>query len=235
MYGFQNCSRPEPKTGFRAVLSLREAVVIAEVPEQTVRKDIETGLLTAPMVIRLTDDRDNRLAMHWNYVFTLAAVYGNKYLGASLRRYVLQRVDRTVVCQSSTWSCVNDHRRLHFYDCGNHIEPVELDKYVTLDLRKVVESIRPRVALYSYGLERIEEKEGILGGDAVFAGTRIPVSHIGRMYARGVPLHEILSDFVGLSEDDVKFAKLYHDAHPAVGRPRASAETPNNESVPPAA
>jgi len=75
----------------------------------------------------------------------------------------------------------------------------------------------------AHGLERVEEADTVLGGAAVFRDTRISVLHIGKMSERGVPTAEILEDYPKLTEDDVRFAKLYYRARPPVGRPRDGA------------
>jgi uncharacterized protein (DUF433 family) len=98
---------------------------------------------------------------------------------------------------------------------------MELDSYVYLDFNKVWRDLTPRVDLYAKGLSRVDEKLNIFSGDAVFKNTRLPVRHIGKLAASGERLESILEDYPYLGADDVNFAVLYHEAHPAVGRPRA--------------
>jgi uncharacterized protein (DUF433 family) len=101
---------------------------------------------------------------------------------------------------------------------------ISLDNYVVLDMHRVCEDVRPRVDLYAHGLSKIEEKEGVLGGEAVFSGTRLPVLHVGKMYDKGESVGDIRADYSYLTEDDIKFAHLYYRSHPIIGRPRARAE-----------
>jgi uncharacterized protein (DUF433 family) len=49
----------------------------------------------------------------------------------------------------------------------------------------------------------------VLGGEPVFAGTRIPVRHIGLLVRKGVPISEILEDYPALQESDVLFAATF--------------------------
>ena len=74
---------PRPRKGekIRAMLSLREATVLADVAEAKVRKDIETGLL-APIKSAKLD----RLLFRWADVFVFAAVYKADLLSATLRK-----------------------------------------------------------------------------------------------------------------------------------------------------
>ncbi len=74
------------------------------------------------------------------------------------------------------------------------------------------------------GLSRIEENADTNGGDAVFTGSRLSVRHIGKMRERGEAIENILEDYPYLSRSDVEFARIYHNAHPPVGRPRTCAE-----------
>lgn len=102
---------------------------------------------------------------------------------------------------------------------------VEFDNYLDINLGKACKDVRPRVSLYAEGLDRVEEKDPILGGAAVFRDTRISVLHIGKMAERGESIANILEDYSGLTEGDVEFAKLYYRARPPLGRPRATGTT----------
>lgn len=204
----------------RSVLSLGEAVVLAGVPERRVRKDIETGLLAAPRVLRMKDSRaGDRLCFDWTYAFKLAAIYGNELLNGRLRRVAWQKVDEV--------NCPNPNGReaLFAFECRS-LPAMEIDEFVFLDLSKVCERVMPRVNLYASGLSRVEENEGVLSGDAVFKGSRLSVCHVGKLYDRHGDdvLNEILEDFPFLSVDDVRFSHLYYRAHPPIGRPRSVSE-----------
>lgn len=209
----------------RNLLSLKEVVTLADVSEKRVRKDIETGVLEAPRFVRL---EDSRLAFTWNYVVVLAAVYGNDYLTGKLRRRALCKLDQlrpvnwTVKSnadgESARWICAFENKA-----------SVDIDRYLTIDLSRVLHRVSPRVEVYCTGLSRVEEKEDVLGGEAVFTGTRLSVLHIGKMVEGGEPIENILEDYPYLNEDDIKFASLYYRAHPPTGRPRASSEPAHDD------
>ena len=61
---------------------------------------------------------------------------------------------------------------------------LKLDDYLFIDIAKAIEDLTPRVDLYAAGLTHIEEKEGVLGGEAVFKDTRLSVKHIGKIRER---------------------------------------------------
>ncbi len=96
---------------------------------------------------------------------------------------------------------------------------LKLDEYLYIDLAKVAEDLAPRVDSYAEGLRRIEEKEGVLGGEAVFKRTRLSVNHIGKLRDGGEAIENIIEDYPYLRKGDIEFARLYFKAHPVVGRP----------------
>jgi uncharacterized protein (DUF433 family) len=194
----------------REWLSLLEAVVLAEVPEKRLRRDIETGLFPERRVVRI-DNR--RLCFRWSDVFALAAVYGSRNLNGKLRKLVLDKVE-TLGC----WSSFNFDRWCSF--SNGDLKPISIDGYFFIDTKRIYNSVGPRITLYASGLDRIEEKEGTLGGESVFKGTRISVLHVGKIYGKGESVRNILEDFPALTESDIHFSGLYSKAHPMTGRPR---------------
>jgi uncharacterized protein (DUF433 family) len=164
------------------------------------------------------------MCFYWSDVFTIAAVYRNSFLTGKLRKRVFEKVE-SLHCNVDPplfhWSAVS------FGKCRS----VKLDNYVTLELHEVCEDVRPRVDLYAQGLFRIEEIDGVLGGDAVFKNTRLPVMHVGKMFDGGERISDIRADYPYLTEDDVRFAHLYYRAHPMIGRPRTRAETDSDKPL----
>jgi uncharacterized protein (DUF433 family) len=211
------------------MLSLREATLLADVSEAKVRKDIETGLLSP-----IKSANFERLFFRWADVFVFAAVYKNDLLSGPLRKKAFEGFEELVEP-----SC-----RRHFYD---HLDAdallaatckwrrpsksilaadrLKLGNYLFIDFEKVAEDLAPRVDSYAEGLGRIEEKEGVLGGEAVFKNTRLSVNHIGKLRDGGEAVENIIEDYPYLRQGDVEFARLYYKAHPIVGRPRRHEET----------
>lgn len=231
----------------RRVLSLKEAVVLAGVPEKRVRKDIENGVLAPPCIQRFDD---SHWCVTWGQVFTFAAIYRNDHLdgAGALRVRALHAVNNvTDTFSLGTFAgpfvggVDNMRTGMVFSSVGNCsvCEPcdnlmVDIDTTLRIDLAKVFHEVMPRVDLYAEGLKRIETKEGVLGGEAVFKGTRLSVHHVGKMAERGEPIENILSDYshLNLTENDVAFAQLYCRANPPRGRPRMNAEDRGDNAVP---
>lgn len=206
----------------RAMLSLREVTVLADIAEAKVRKDIETGLLRP-----IKSANVERLLFRWADIFVFAAVYRGDLLSAALRKKAFEELEGLVAPSS----------RRHFYD---HLDAkallaatltrdrpsqlfacdrLKLDDYLFIDIAKVVEDLAPRVDLYAKGLTHIEQKEGVLGGEVVFKNTRLSVNHIGKMAEGCEAIAEIIEDYPYLHHDDIEFARLYFKAHPVLGRP----------------
>ncbi len=212
----------------RAMLSLREATLLADVPEAKVRKDIETGLLSP-----IKTENLERLLFRWADVYVFAAVYQGDLLSGALRKKAFEEFEDLVEP-----SC----RRHFYYSLGDEAlmaakcawprpsglftpcDRLKLGDYLFIDFGKVAKDLAPRVALYAEGLSRIEEREGVLGGEAVFRNTRLSVKHIGKMRDNGELIEEIIKDYPYLRRDDIDFAQLYWKAHPMVGRPRRVGE-----------
>ena len=219
------------------LLSLRETMVLAGVVgrEKEVRNDIHRGVLRGGNIIRFDN---SRLCFNWPYVLTFAAVYGNEYLDSvELRRIALEKVffvasgratDGRALSEVGLTvyhAIINANEWRHILsDCHFSRARVEIDNYLSINLGKACKEVKPRVDAYAVGLDRVEEKDPILGGGAVFLDTRLSVLHIGKMAERGVSVVNILEDYPQLTKGDVEFAKLYYRARPPVGRPRVYRE-----------
>ncbi len=61
--------------------------------------------------------------------------------------------------------------------------------------------------------QRISADPSILGGEPVFAGTRLSVRRIAEAAERGETLARLLEDYPYLTEEDVAFARQFAIAH----------------------
>jgi uncharacterized protein (DUF433 family) len=207
----------------RAMLSLRETTVLADVAEAKIRKDIETGFL-AP----IKSANAERLLFRWADVFVFAAVYKGDLLSAALRKKAFDELEGLME--------PSDRRHYYYHLDANALmaaklmwnrpsklfdscDRLKLDDYLFIDIKKAAKDLAPRIDLYADGLTRIEEKEGVLGGEAVFKNTRLSVNHIGKMREGGEAIADIIEDYPYLHDDDIEFARLYFKAHPMLGRP----------------
>src|SRR5262249_25193236 len=224
--------RKRPSQAFgdeiRAMLSLREATLLADVPEAKVRKDIETGLLSP-----IKPEDLERLLFRWADVYVFAAVYKGDLLSGALRKKAFEAFEGLVEpsCRRHFYSSL-EAEALVAAKCPwprpsrmfAHCDRLKLGDYLFVDFERVAKDLAPRVDLYAEGLSWIEEREGVLGGEPVFRNTRLSVNHIGKMRDRGELIEEIIKDYPYLRRDDIDFAQCYWKAHPMVGRPRRVGE-----------
>lgn len=85
---------------------------------------------------------------------------------------------------------------------------------------EVVERIEARVAAFLRGRNRIVSRPEILGGEAVFEGTRVAVRFVGERAAKGEPVKVLLEDHPALTNEDVEFARMFVALGRRPGRPR---------------
>lgn len=97
---------------------------------------------------------------------------------------------------------------------------VRADDLLIIDVARA----RTQIALRTRDLVAAEEgvvrEKGVMGGEAVFKGTRIPVRLIASMLAEGVEEDEILSGYPKLDRRKLALATMWVAAHPRRGRPR---------------
>ena len=70
------------------------------------------------------------------------------------------------------------------------------------------------------GKSRVVSRDDILGGEPVFAGTRVSIRHVGALVKKGVEPAQLTEDFPVLSRDDFAFAVQFLELGPAPGRPK---------------
>jgi uncharacterized protein (DUF433 family) len=180
--------------------SVKEAAALAGVSEKAVRNEIERGAIAVRRVARSL-----RVPEPAVYCLALARVVSPP----------LRRRDKRDLCRllgggatrSGGWRL--DRRMLR-------------NGPVAIDPRGVAGEVRRRRDLMARGRRRIARDPDILGGEAVFRGTRLLVRHIGELALSGEPVARIRRDYPALSAGDVDFACLFAAMKPDVGRPRHS-------------
>ncbi|MFL5303422.1 MAG: DUF433 domain-containing protein [Anaeromyxobacteraceae bacterium] len=94
------------------------------------------------------------------------------------------------------------------------------DVPVVLPTDEIVKRIMERVGSFLRGRARVESRPEILGGEAVFEGTRISVRFVGERAKTGESLDVLLEDYPALDANDVEFARTYVELGRSPGRPR---------------
>jgi len=70
----------------------------------------------------------------------------------------------------------------------------------------------------------VVKDKGILGGEPVFKGTRVPVYAIAAMLDAGASAEELLEGYPSLDAPRLKLARIWASAHPRRGRPKRLSE-----------
>jgi uncharacterized protein (DUF433 family) len=98
-----------------------------------------------------------------------------------------------------------------------------LSAITELKLGEIVSEVKEKLERFETWKEKLVEDEKILGGEPVFAKSRLAVRQIGGMLIKGATPEEVREDYPYLKSEDIEFAKLYTLAYPRVGRPREAA------------
>jgi uncharacterized protein (DUF433 family) len=177
--------------------SIKEAAVLARTTEKAIRNDIQRDVIS-PL------RKDRKIALRASTVYYLRLINEIPVsLNHEFRAGLYTILTRGNV-KPKGWRVAGDD--ISFSD-------------VTLNTAKIHADFERDLEVYKKGLENIASHNAVLGGEPVFAGTRISVRHIGRMADRDVPIEEIQADYPSLTADDIRFAQLYSRMKPGPGRP----------------
>jgi uncharacterized protein (DUF433 family) len=181
--------------------SIKEAAALAGLSERLIRNEIDRGVIRLD---RKSPARGAALSLPEGAIFYFRLL---KDVPVKLPRIDRRDLFRLLASGSKR---IGDWR----YDRGTLRRGI-----LVLDARAVRDELMHRLRAYAAGRKRLASDPSSLGGEKVFAGTRLSVRHIGRLALRGVPVEEIRADFPALGDDDVAFAALYARMKPGPGRP----------------
>lgn len=89
-----------------------------------------------------------------------------------------------------------------------------------LDLRGARRAIRERIGELRRANRLVVIDPGIMGGQPVFRGTRVPVHVIADQIAWGETREQLRRSYPRVTDEMIRIAPIYAEAHPARGRPR---------------
>lgn len=176
-----------------------EAAALTGVSVRVVRKEIEKR------VIKATHAR--RRSGHGVRV-ELADLYYLRVLGGLDMK--LSRTQRVLI---------HDRIRTHLRESKPESDVV-ISGAIFARVGEARESVLKQLERLHQWQESLVRDPAILGGAAVFPGSRLSVRHVGTSLNRGEPPAAIKEDYPYLSDEDLEFARLYVNAYPNVGRPK---------------
>ena len=120
---------------------------------------------------------------------------------------------------------VDDRRKLHdvinaAMDLPRRPSRAEISSVLEVRLDRVVSETEGRLSRFeAWKMKRVVTDDKILGGEPVFAKSRLAVRHIGGLLLKGHEA-EVREDYPYLTDEDFEFAPVFTRAYPRQGRPR---------------
>jgi uncharacterized protein (DUF433 family) len=90
---------------------------------------------------------------------------------------------------------------------------------VVVDARPAARAVRSGIKQLTKARQAVSSSPEVLGGSAVFKGTRIPVHDVADMLANGDAPEAIVRAYPQLDRQRVRLAAIYAAAYPRRGRP----------------
>ncbi|UVK49581.1 DUF433 domain-containing protein (plasmid) [Mesorhizobium sp. AR07] len=101
---------------------------------------------------------------------------------------------------------------------------VKADDLLIVDVAEARKQLKARIVDLDEAEAAIGRVKGVMGGEPVFKGTRIPVRMITAMLAQGAGETEILEGYPILTPRMIELARIWVAAHPTRGRPKKLSE-----------
>lgn len=99
-------------------------------------------------------------------------------------------------------------------------QTVRADDLLIVDVAEARRQLDASIRTLDEAEAAIHREKGVVGGEPVFKGTRIPVRVIAAMLAQGAAAQEILEGYPALTPRMLELAVIWVAAHPARGRPK---------------
>lgn len=97
---------------------------------------------------------------------------------------------------------------------------VRADDLLIVDVAEARKQLNARIRDLDEADAMIGRVKGVMGGEPVFKGTRIPVRTIAAMLAQGADEADLLEGYPSLTARMIELAKIWTAANPTRGRPK---------------
>jgi uncharacterized protein (DUF433 family) len=101
---------------------------------------------------------------------------------------------------------------------------VKADDLLIIDVETARKQLQSRMSDLEEAESAIGRVKGVMGGEPVFRGTRIPARLVAAMLEQGAEEWDILEGYPSLTPRMLELAKIWAAAHPARGRPKSMAD-----------
>jgi len=173
-----------------------EAAVVSGVPVKTVHREIDEG----PLKPKRRSPGGKR-ALHEQDLFYLAVAKG---LDTRLVQLTSEGKDKL-------------HDAIATYCRGGAPAKREFSLFgggLSLDLKRVLDQVRSRLARLERARKMVVEDPEIRGGELCIRGTRIGAYEIAGMLEQGASEDEILEGYPSLKREQLELARIFAQAYP---------------------
>lgn len=173
--------------------TINEAAVLAQLPRRRVDRELERGVLRSTGTPKLLG-MPALVYLEW--------LRGQPYeLPVAMRRDLAANIEEAVGARRHT-ALLKAAR-------------------ISVNLRPALTEVQPLARRYADWKQQLSQDDATMGGELTFPDSRLTVRRVGSMLERGVDPSELREDYPYLTDDDLRFARLYVQAHPRAGRPTA--------------
>jgi uncharacterized protein (DUF433 family) len=159
-------------------------------------------------------------------IVLIASRVVTKGVNARLRRLSGNSLVRLKIWNDVGGALTKERRERLFADmeAASNARLVEAGDFLLVDVGKARDEIEARVRELDEANAAITSNKDVLGGEPVFAGTRIPVRAVVTMLDDGAEEAEILDGYPKLTRRLLALARIWVAANPARGRPKTLGE-----------
>lgn len=97
---------------------------------------------------------------------------------------------------------------------------VKADDLLIVDVAEARKQLNARIRDLDEAESVIGRVKGVMSGEPVFKGTRVPVRTVAAMLAQGAHEADLLDGYPSLTARMIELAKIWTAAHPTRGRPK---------------
>ena len=101
---------------------------------------------------------------------------------------------------------------------------IRADDFIIVDVAEARKQLKARMQTLARADAAIGSVKGVMGGEPVFKGTRVPARLVAAMLDQGADRTDILGGYPALTDDMLDLARIWAAAHPARGRPKRLSE-----------
>jgi uncharacterized protein (DUF433 family) len=200
----------------RGMVSATEFAYIAGVSDREVNRLVDERILP-DFLFKIDNGRRFDLSAAALASFYFGAV---DVLTAETRKSVIRELAERIKdeptcnvvfeCESCSHATASHKLDLHVYW-----------RFLKIDMDPFVSAVCERATDAARASQTVLSDPEILGGEPVFAGTRVPVDNVLGSLDEGMSLENLQSSWSFLSKSLIDDARLYVKLHPRRGRPRA--------------